>query len=226
MLDADSHQAPPTRSGWVDHKLRQAILSGELPPGTRIVVSTMADRWDVSPTPLREAIQRLAAEGLVDLSPHRGASVAPVSIDDMREIYELREILEPLALRRSLEHIDDRWRSEATRTFGHLESHLVHTPDDLMGLEERHAAFHGALLSRCDSVRLLRLVGTLAEHSSRYRLLSIAPRGGASEVIEEHRRLLRSSLDGDVDAAVSHLTHHLRLTVESLSSHHDSSSDP
>lgn len=216
MTEIHATQAPPTRSKWVDRKLREAILSGDLPPGERLVVSTLAKRWQVSPTPLREAFQRLAADGFVELNPHRGARVAPVSQTDMCEVYELRGILEPLALRRSLERTDAEWRNQVETSYKDLVDRLRNQPGDLLEIEDYHRVFHRALLARCDSSWLLRLVDTLSEYSTRYRLMSIAPRGGAEEVIGEHERLLQSCLDGDVEVAASHLTEHLQLTVDSL----------
>jgi GntR family transcriptional regulator, carbon starvation induced regulator len=216
VLDGHLPETPPTRSEWVDQRLREAILSGNLEPGERLVVSALSERWQVSPTPLREAFQRLAADGLVELAPQRGARVTPVSVTDLLEVYELREILEPLALRRSLERTDPSWRQSVTESYERLVDSLRNRPHDLLEMEEKHRQFHGALLSRCESSWLLRLVSTLAEHSVRYRLLSITPRGGPEEVIGEHERLLQASLAGDIEKAVVHLTRHLQLTVESL----------
>jgi GntR family transcriptional regulator, carbon starvation induced regulator len=210
-------EVPPTRSQWVDEKLRAAILSGELSPGEKLVVANLVERWQVSPTPLREAFQRLAGTGLVELVPQRGARVADVSIQDMLEVYEIRELLEPLAFKRSLIYATPEWRQRVEETYGSLIDVLDNQPEQVLELEERHRTFHRALLSGCDSGWLLRLVDMLAEHSIRYRLLSIAPRGGPGEVKHEHVRLFEAAVGGHQEEAVSLLTEHLRLTVESLS---------
>jgi len=200
----------------VDRKLRSAILSGELAPGDRLVVATLAERWQVSPTPLREAFQRLAADGLVELTSQRGARVSPVSLREMREIYELREMLEPLALERSLARADDAWRCLVGETYGHLIDALMSEDTDMVELEDHHRTFHQALLSRCDSEWLLRVINWLSEHSVRYRLLSLVPRGGPDEVAAEHERLFDACLNGNAGRAIDHLRHHLQLTVESI----------
>lgn len=201
----------------MDRKLRSAILSGELAPGDRLVVATLAERWQVSPTPLREAFQRLAADGLVELTSQRGARVSPVSMKEMLEIYELREMLEPLALERSLVRADDGWRRLVGETYQHLIEALRAEHTDMVELEDHHRVFHQALLSRCDSEWLLRVISWLSEHSVRYRLLSLAPRGGPEEVVAEHERLFEACTNGNADRAINHLRHHLRLTVESIS---------
>src|SRR5262245_36826481 len=101
---------PTTRSDWVEERLRGAILRGELEPGQRLHANGLAERWAVSATPLREAFQRLASDGLVQVLPQRGARVADLSVEDAAEIYELRLLLEPVCLRQSLERADDEHR--------------------------------------------------------------------------------------------------------------------
>ena len=91
--------AATTRADWAEHRLRTAILTGELEPGERIRIEQLAAGWHLSPTPLREAIRSLAQTGLVELSPQRGATVAGLSPEEIADIYELRLLLEPRALR-------------------------------------------------------------------------------------------------------------------------------
>ncbi len=150
--------APATRSGWAEDRLRQAILRGELRPGQRLSASDLAERWDVSATPLREAFQRLAGEGLVELLPQRGARVTELAADEAARIYELRLLLEPLALRQSLEASDDQHRSEIRAAFAAFRS----AQSTLEGVEA-HAEFHRILLARCPSMWLLRFTAQLAD---------------------------------------------------------------
>src|SRR4051794_20094392 len=102
-----SSTAPATRSDWVEERLRAAILRGELEPGQRLHANDLAERWAVSATPLREAFQRLAGDGLVEVLPQRGARVSRLSVQEAANIYELRLLLEPVALRQSLDASDD-----------------------------------------------------------------------------------------------------------------------
>lgn len=207
---------PLTRAEWVDGQLRAAILNGDLEPGEKLRTEELAERWSVSPTPLRETYQRLAAEGLVELVPQRGARVADVSMDDALEIYDLRQLLEPYALRLSLEEIDDGLRERIRETFGPLRARLENHDGDLAALEAVHREFHMTLLSRCGSAWLLRIIRILQDHSVRYRLLSIEPRGGLDEVLVEHEELLAACLAGELDVAAQRLHDHLQLTIDSL----------
>ena len=212
---------PPTRADWVDRKLREAILLGELRPGERLVVSALCERWSVSPTPLREALRRLAGEGLVELAPQRGARVAPVSVRDCTEVYQLRTILEPLALRLSLAHADPPFLAEVGAAHDRLAESWVEP--ELEVAEAAHRHFHQLLLSRCGSSWMLRVIGTLTDHSLRYRLLSVVPRGGPAEVLHEHRQLHDACAAGDADRAADLLRHHLQVTLDAVLRSADSS---
>ena len=202
---------PLTRTDWVDRQLRVAILSNDLRPGEKLVTTTLAERWQVSPTPLRESLKRLAADGLVELTPHGSARVAPLSVDDAREVYELRLLLEPQALRRSIERSDDEHRSLVTAAFDDLT-----TVTDVVSAIAAHQAFHGALLVRCDSRWLLRLTALLADHAQRYATASAAGRGGTASALDEHRALRDAALAGDASRAEALLAAHLRRSLQLL----------
>ncbi|MDT7570211.1 MAG: GntR family transcriptional regulator, carbon starvation induced regulator [Actinomycetota bacterium] len=197
-------------------RLSQGVVTGEFAPGQRLKAQDLADAWNLSATPVREALQRLASMGLAEAVPNRGVRVAPIVVEEVREVYSLRLLLEPLCLRISLEARDTPWRDSVDRGFADLEAHLAQETVDLVEFERVHGAFHAALLSRCDSTWMTRIIGMLNAHSVRYRLLSIGPRGGASEVLDEHRRLYEACIGDDVDEAVARLFAHIRRTVEAI----------
>lgn len=202
---------PLTRTEWIDRQLRAAILSNDLGPGDKLVTTTLAERWQVSPTPLRESLKRLAADGLVELTPHGSARVAPLSLDDAREVYELRLMLEPQALRRSVERTDHEHRALVRGAYDRLTS----ITDVASGIEA-HQGFHAALLARCDSRWLLRITALLAEHAQRYATASTAGRGGSAPVLDEHRELRDAVIAGDADRAEALLAAHLQRSVDVL----------
>jgi GntR family carbon starvation induced transcriptional regulator len=201
--------APQTRSDWVYERLKHAIVSGELPSGARLVAAELAQRWALSPTPLREAFQRLEGIGLVELSSQRGARVAPTSVAEAEEIYELRLMLEPWALRRSLERSDDAHRAEVAAAHKRLLDLLSPSSGDSLILEA-HRAFHAALLARCPSLWARRLTGLLAEHSQRYLLLNAHYSEHVGESMAEHEQMLEAALTGDVEQAARVLVAHLQ----------------
>lgn len=202
---------PLTRTEWIDRQLRAAILTNELAPGDKLVTTTLAERWQVSPTPLRESLKRLAADGLVELTPHGSARVAPLSLDDAREVYELRLQLEPQALRRSVERTDADHRATVDAAYDALTE-----VTDVTSAVSAHQAFHAALLARCDSRWLLRLTALLAEHAQRYATASAAGRGGSADALAEHRALRDAVRAGDAPGAEAQLTAHLERSLEVL----------
>ncbi|MBI3304593.1 MAG: GntR family transcriptional regulator [Deltaproteobacteria bacterium] len=209
--------APQTRSDWVYERLKQAIVSGELPPGTRLVATDLAQRWAVSPTPLREAFQRLEGLGLVELCSQRGARVASVSVAEAEEIYELRLVLDPWALRRSLERSDAVHRAEIAAAYQRLVDAISHHPSsEDRTLLEVHRAFHAVLLAQCPSAWLRRLTSLLADHSLRYQLLGASYAQGVSDSMVEHERLREAALAGDVEQAVRLLTAHLQGSLHTV----------
>jgi DNA-binding GntR family transcriptional regulator len=201
--------APTTRSDWVEERLRAAILQGELEPGQRLHANDLAERWDVSATPLREAVQRLASDGLVEMLPQRGARVVAVSVDDAVQIYELRLLLEPLCLERSLEASDDEHRAAIEAAFEAFRS--ATTPDDAI---EAHTRFHETLLERCPSAWLRRFTTQLADASRLFQVASAGGRPARRHPKAEHRALCDAAVRGDVATCVALQEAHLRRTLE------------
>lgn len=203
-----------TRAQWANGRLRSAILSGELRPGERIRPVDLAAQWNVSPTPLREALFRLEADGLVESIPHRGTRVTPLLRSAVSQLYELRVLLEPLALRKAMAARDQVDESRVRAAHAALVS--THGTGDLFLGEQVHRDFHRALFEACGSPWLLSLTDMMSEHSSRYRLLSLEPRGGWEYVHEEHLALLEAFLVGNVDDAVALLTAHINRTLDCI----------
>jgi len=211
-----AEHAPGTRADWAHQRLRAAILTGELAPGTKLVVEDLAQRWAVSPTPLREAFQRLGGHGLVELTSQRGARVAPFSLDEAADLYELRLLLEPRALRASLNATDDAHKSEILAAHGRLEAAMAASPIDPVTISEAHLGFHAALLARCPSAWMRRMVGLLAEHAQRYQLLGAQQYRRGSDPVREHAALRDAAVRGQVDRAVDLLEKHLHGTLRAV----------
>lgn len=202
---------PMTRSAWVDLKLRQAILGGRLGPGDPLVISSLAKDLGVSATPLREALGRLAAEGLVDMQAHGSARVASVDLGEAVEIYELRQVLEPMALERSISAADDGYGDRVETAWQTLTASRLSTASD-------HAAFHRQLLSCCDSTWMLRLSTLLSDRAGLMIKVSALARPADYHLAESHRRLKELAIAGDAGGAAEELRHHLSGTIRALSS--------
>jgi len=210
-----SSPPPLTRTDWVDDRLRAAILTGSIAPGERVPVERLANAWGVSATPIRESLRRLAGEGLITLLPQRGARVATIDARLAADIYGVRVVLEPMALRQSMlcaarspiEHASyvDEVIGACDRLFAsHASIHDV---------AEAHREFHRVLLSRCPNRVLVEQIEQLTDRSRLFRLLGAAPtRPG--DPAAEHRAIADVAVGRDVEAAVEALTAHLVRTLE------------
>lgn len=202
---------PPTRTEWIDDLVRTSIVTGEMAPGTRLVLSELAERYDISVTPLREALARLAVDGLVELRPHGSARVASVSVDDAAEIYAIRRLLEQQALADAIRAADDNDRRRWEEAYEALQ-----TGSTRAGNLRLHADFHRALLAPCPSSWMLRTLAPLQEHSLRV-VSSIATNSKRPKGSGEHAKLLKLALAGKADEAAAFLDQHLVNSMTWLS---------
>jgi DNA-binding GntR family transcriptional regulator len=206
-----------SRADWVADELRRAIIAREFEPGERLAAATLAKRFQVSQTPLREAFARLAGEGWVSYLPQRGVRVAEVSVSDMLEIYELRELLEPLAIRRSAKQGDEAWRELVQVSFDELLALAGSGPEDLASgtydaYEQAHTHFHRVLLQECGSQWMIRVTAMLSDQSSRFRRLSLPYRSQLGSVNDEHQLLYEAVRAGNADAAAEAALVHMQNT--------------
>ena len=166
--------------------MRLDILRGDFLPGSRIRGSEARIRYGVSPTPFREALQRLASDGLVEIDAQSGARVARVSREDLADIFSLRQLLECEALRRSVDPrtiedatINDGWAASVSRALDRYRDSAGALRTDLKdrGLIESwstaHDRFFETLYSGCGSERLQQLVRAFVRHAHRYRAIAM-----------------------------------------------------
>ncbi len=196
-----------------DH-LRKEILTNRLPPGTVLQEVALSEALGVSRGPIREAIGRLAAEGLVVVRPRRGAVVASLSKEEFLEAYQVREALEMLAVRLAVPRIDGEQRAR-------LDEHVARmaacaAADDVDGFFEENAAFHWALVEASDNSRLQDTYRQLVEQMGRYRTRSLKLRGSLKRSIAEHRTILRAIDAGDADRAAHLVSEHIRVPQRRL----------
>jgi DNA-binding GntR family transcriptional regulator len=202
--------APRSRTAWAEARLRLAIVAGELAPGSRVLVEPLAERWEISATPLREALRTLAGEGLIVLDPQRGARVSTVSLPEMVELYELRLMLEPYAFRLSLAARDPEWLEGVRAAWENLRLVQSRKAVSPLELEPAHTDFHLALAGGCESASLLRLVSTLSTQALRFRVLMAPGRpGGNRQSLAEHRRLVDLASAGAPEEGARFLALHL-----------------
>ena len=164
---------PISRIEWAEDQLRQALLNGDLLPGERLLTAQLSERFQVSPTPLREALHRFAGEGLVEFVPQRGARVTELSAADSRELTELRLLLDPQCVRQAVERPDETWRAEVKQSSDDLIASLGTSPHLTRDSEHAYRTFYVALTSTCESRRLRRYATAVRDQHARYRIATL-----------------------------------------------------
>jgi DNA-binding GntR family transcriptional regulator len=206
-----------TRATSLYDQMRGDLLSGALEPASKLAIEALAEHYATSATPLREALNRLVSDGLVERREQRGFIVAGISEQDLVEITKTRCWLEEIALRESITAHDQRW--EENLVLAHHR--LARTPrslstdrfEDNPEWEPLHRAFHRALIEGCGSRWLLGFCDQLADQHHRYRRLS-APRAFAKRGVKsEHQQLMEAAIEGRADDAVALLRGHFERTA-------------
>lgn len=186
-----------TATLFVGDVLREAIATGEFPEGYQLLQNDIAAALGVSRTPVREALRLLEAEGWVEFSPHRGAVVATLSSDEVRQIFEIRYTLEALALKQSLPIVDPSVFDVAAGLLDELDAE----PDinRWVGLNRR---FHMTLYAGAGA-RLLTLIESQYDAVDRYLRLELVEMDNAMDSQDEHRAILVACRARDVSTAVA-----------------------
>lgn len=191
--------------------LRKAILKGELKAGEKLVQSELAEVIGVSRMPIREALRTLEIEGLITIEPHKGAVVRSISKQDIEELYELRVILEPLALRKSVRNLS---KQDLDALKSNHEDMMLASGDEYTEINKE---FHQTLLSRCESPRLMAFIETIS-HGFTQDTPEIIP-GQIEKSNKEHARILEAILEGHPDKAADYLAKHIeRSGIELVAS--------
>jgi DNA-binding GntR family transcriptional regulator len=190
-------------------QLRAAILAGDLPAGTALKQEQLALELGVSTTPLREALRRLESEGFVKMPAHRDAIVAPLDLNELVALYEVRETLDSLAAGLAATRFDESDRAAMTAA----ASRLGATRADPVAANR---ALHASIYRASHNPVLIAELDSLWDRSDRYR---IAIRGIARQprIVESHRALVATVLSGDAEKATSEMRAHIaeaRRSVE------------
>jgi DNA-binding GntR family transcriptional regulator len=203
----------------VQAAVREKILSGVYPPGSRLILSRLAAEHGVSFIPIREGLQRLESERLVETEPNRGARVAEISIADMRDIYETRVVLEQHAVRTAIPKLTDEDLKTAGGALDRMEERFA--ADRQAEAYQAHQAFHFALYAPAGSAWTMHVIRLLWASAERYVRLAAAVRPKPEVFVAEHREIFDAVVSGDVEAAVESLIANLRTTEKLLAKNYE-----
>ncbi|VVE18000.1 GntR family transcriptional regulator [Pandoraea nosoerga] len=203
--------------------LREQILFGQKKPNERLNLTSLRDEFGVSLSPIREGLAHLASEGFIVPVGQRGYRVAPVSVEQVKEIRDLRVDLELKGLRQSIEQGGEAWELAVMRNYRRLRN-FENQPWDNAAVstyEELNRLFHRSLLSGCNSPLLLRFTETLAGMADRYRRIFLKSFPPDVNAPREHNAIYEAALDHDVRTAcamlekhISHISDNVLLALE------------
>lgn len=183
----------------VFNTLRQAILTGELKPGERLMEIHLANRLGVSRTPIREAIRKLELEGLVTMIPRRGAEVAQITEKSLKDVLEVRRALDALSVELACDRIKEEELAALSEACDAFETATkTHDPKKIA---QADVALHDIIVKATNNSRLVQLVNNLSEQMYRYRFEYIKDGSTHGQLIEEHRIIFESIRHKDKETA-------------------------
>ena len=198
-----------TAHGYVRETLRRDILNGKLLGGTRLGQTDIANRLGVSTTPVREALRDLASEGLVVIDPHRGGFVQELNREDVIEAYQIRQQLEPMALKFAMPLITD----EDVERIAQLNDDLASAPHTAAWVQLNNS-FHMAIYEPSKRTRLVSIIGSLHDATVMAVGARLAHTSGVrDEAHEEHSQLVDAIRRRDLHEALTVLEHHLSSPI-------------
>ncbi|TDY16971.1 GntR family transcriptional regulator [Paraburkholderia sp. BL6665CI2N2] len=197
--------------------LERDVLSGALPPGTKLVIGDLVKRYGIGATPVREGLSRLVTQGFVQAISQRGFRVAAISEADLRDVTNVRQLIEVEALRLSIAQGDDEWESNIVAALHKIQL-FTRKGEEVFregatDFDDVHRGFHTALLAACGSPRLLELHRNLYDQAYRYRRLMMVRHEARENFYDEHKALAEVVLRRDSAFACKLVADHLQRTL-------------
>lgn len=217
MQGTDTPDVKTTAATSIYNRIKEDLLHGVFPAGFRLNIKELSERYETSINPVREALSRLAAERIVDQREQRGFSVPVLDQADLVELVKTRCWLEEIALRESIAHKTDDYEVNLITAYHRLTraKFLLEDGRPNPEWEDRHRAFHLALLANCGSSWLLSFCDHLMFQATRARYLAVTTRNDTGRLRnDEHEALMQAAIAGDADEAVRLMKRHYGLTLE------------
>lgn len=210
-IKLDSYQ--PLRE-VVCETLRDAIITGVLKPGERLMEIQLAEELGVSRTPVREAIRKLELEGFVIMIPRRGTYVADMSIKDINEVFEVRTALDVLAAGLAAERITEDELEQMERLLVQIGEHIE--KGDMDKIVEVDSKFHDILYQASRNDRLVGIINNLREQLTRFRSISMSYPGRLKNTLEEHSRMVEALAARNSELAQQLAVEHMENSEQTL----------
>lgn len=211
------HSGYPSLTEEAYAVLKHEILTLQLPPGSKLAPNDLKVRFNTGAAPIREALSRLAGEGLVKAESQRGFWVAPVSVDDLEQLGSLRIMLEVAAFRHAMQNERAKFQEELSSAWARFQKVGQRAGEDTPlndSWEMRHRAFHFAFFSGYRLPTTLGIFENVYERFDRYRRLGVSKKGALAGVIDDHSKLLEFVIAGEIDSGIVLIQRHVSDVVE------------
>lgn len=210
-LKMDSYQ--PLRD-VIFEALRKAIVTGDIKPGERLMEVSLAEQMGVSRTPVREAIRRLEAEGLVTMIPRKGTYVSELSVKDIMDVLEVRTVLDKLATDLAAKRIQP-FQLKSLESV-HKSYIACVEKEHMEGAVKKDVEFHDIIYAASGNPRLIAVATSLREHVYRFRVIYMRDNLVAENVLNEHQEILDALRSAQNDEASGLAEEHIRNQMESI----------
>lgn len=201
-----------TKTEMIYHALREAIVSGDLKPGERVVLSKVANELGVSTIPVREAIKQLSAEGLIDLSAHSEATVSLLSEKDFRELVDIRVLLESYATKLVAQKAPPEFSNQFKEKLAEMQECVVQL--DYKRYGALNLNFHQTIYDYCGNEQLTKLIDLIMVRTDRARAIFASHQTRLQKSFAEHQALIKAIAEGQTQQATEIIASHTRSGLE------------
>ncbi len=214
MSDAPSLTKPKGLKSWAYEHIKDIILSQQVGPGDQIRIEDLAKKLNISRTPIREALLMLESEGLVRISSRVGFFVSDITVSDLVDLFELRELIEGYAAEKAASKLssDDLAQIELL----HRSAAAAFEKNNLSMFNQYETALHDYLLGHSGNLRLLKMIEGLKDLTYRERQYALRSQDNVSKSIQEHQVLIDALKMGDGQKAGQLMRAHLRNVRDRL----------
>lgn len=217
MLNSTNDKKPSALTDWTYQYLKEMILNLEIKPGEQVHIEEFTEKLEVSRTPIREAFLKLAAEGLIEVRPRVGYFVVDITEQDIRDLFEIREIIETHAAKKAAELLTD-------EDLGNLQNLLIDSSQavekgDFTRYLANDVKFHGYLQKQMHNKRLKVLMDSMNDLTYRERVLSIQSGNNIQQTLIEHQKIFDGLAKRDGNLAEWYMGEHLHNVCERLVKH-------
>ena len=197
--EKNSFEAPKSAKIRIYETLREWIIDGTLQPGEKILDSELSQYFSVSRTPVREAIQMLAEQKLIDVRPGRESRISEIDVSEIPETYKMLAELHSLAIEFAFSRLDD--KAVASLRDANERFKQAYRSRDIRGCRTSDSDFHDIIVKHAGNDFLSSFIEILGGHAARFENIYFSKAGGMDELIHEHTEIISAIEDNDIDKA-------------------------